>query len=163
LRLISLERGHDPREFALMSFGGAGGLHVCALAAELGVPSIVIPAHCGVFSALGMLYATPLRQRVRTINKPIIELTDAQIDALFDALVSPGRDELAADGAADADVVEARAVDLRYRGQSFTLSEAWSTRDAVTAAFNAQHRSRYGHALNVPVELVNIRCELTAP
>jgi N-methylhydantoinase A len=163
LRLISLERGHDPREFALMSFGGAGGLHVCALAAELDIPNIVIPSHCGVFSALGMLYATPTRQRVRTINKPIAQLADAQIDALFDALAAPGRDELVADGAPRADIVEVRSVDLRYRGQSFTLSESWSAGDAVVAAFNAQHRARYGHALNVPVELVNLRCELSAP
>jgi N-methylhydantoinase A len=163
LRLISLERGHDPREFTLMSFGGAGGLHVCALASELGVPRIAIPAHCGVFSALGMLFAAPTRQRVRTINKPIGALANADVDALFDALAGPGIDELVADGAERSDVVETRSVELRYRGQSFTLSETWSTCDAVVAAFNAQHRSRYGHALNVSVELVNVRCELTAP
>jgi len=163
LRLISLERGHDPRQFALMSFGGAGGLHVCALASELQIPTIVVPAHCGVFSALGMLYAAPSRQRVRTVNTPIDGSRDVEIDALFAALAAPGVDELVADGVDRAAIVEVRSVDVRYRGQSFTLSEHWSSRAEVVAAFNAQHRTRYGHSLNVPIELVNLRCELSAP
>ena len=163
LRLISLERGHDPREFALMSFGGAGGLHVCALAGALDIRTIVVPAYCGVFSALGMLCAAPSRQRVRTVDKPIDALTDAAVDALFDALSAPAIDELVADGTDRRHIVTVRSVDLRYRGQSFTLSERWSSRAGVVAAFNAQHRSRYGHSLNVPVELVNVRCELAAP
>jgi N-methylhydantoinase A len=162
LRLISLERGHDPREYALMSFGGAGGLHVCALARELDVPVVIVPAHCGVFSALGMLYATPSRQRVRTVNKAIDDLTDAGVDALFAELSGPAADELVADGAERCDVIEVRTVDLRYRGQSFTLSERWSSCAEAIAAFNVQHRTRYGHSLNVPVELVNVRCELSA-
>ncbi|HET6473799.1 MAG TPA: hydantoinase/oxoprolinase family protein [Pseudomonadales bacterium] len=163
LRLISLERGHDPRNFALMSFGGAGGLHVCALATELDIREIVVPAHCGVFSALGMLCAAPMRQRVRTINRTIDALSDADLDASFAALSAPARNELIDDGADARDIVEIRSVDLRYRGQSFALSERWTSRAAVVASFHSQHRARYGHALNVPVEIVNVRCELTAP
>src|SRR5262249_24875323 len=99
-----------------------------------------------------MLYAPSARQRVRTINKPIAQLNDADVAALFDSLESPGIAELIADGAARTGIVVARSVDQRYRGQSFTLSESWSSCAGVVEAFNAQHRSRYGHALNVAVE-----------
>ncbi len=71
LRLISLERGHDPRLCTLVSFGGAGGLHVCALADALEIPAIIVPAHCGVFSALGMLVADATRQLIKTLNRPL--------------------------------------------------------------------------------------------
>jgi len=163
LRLISLERGHDPREHALVSFGGAGGLHVCALAAALGIRDIVVPAHCGVFSALGMLCANPMRQLVRTVNRPLDEIDDAQIEGLFDTLVAPGRAQLIADGARANDIVEVRSLDLRYRGQSYTLSVAWTTQRDALQAYHARHDARYGHAMDLPVELVNVRCELTAP
>ena len=71
LRLISLERGHDPRTCTLVSFGGAGGLHVCALADALETPTIIVPAYCGVFSALGMLLADPTRLLIKTIHRPL--------------------------------------------------------------------------------------------
>jgi N-methylhydantoinase A len=163
LRLISLERGHDPRMCSLVSFGGAGGLHVCALAQALEIPTIVVPAYCGVFSALGMLVADAQRQLIKTINRPIESLTPSEISAHFDALSKPGHRELIDDGAAAANIIERRSVDLRYRGQSFTLTVPWSTPDEATRAFNAMHEARYGHALDLHVELVNVRCELSAP
>ncbi len=90
LRLISLERGHDPRTCTLVAFGGAGGLHVCALALALEIPSIVVPMHCGVFSAFGMLVADASRQLTKTVNGMLDELGASEIDALFDAISRRG-------------------------------------------------------------------------
>jgi N-methylhydantoinase A len=163
LRLISLERGHDPRLCRLVSFGGAGGLHVCALAEALEIPAIIVPAYCGVFSALGMLVADASRQLIKTINRPLESLLEDEISAQFDALSRSGRHQLIDDGAPADDINEARSADLRYRGQSFTLTVAWNTPDEAARTFNAMHETRYGHALDLPVELVNIRSELTAP
>ncbi len=163
LRLISLERGHDPRTCSLVSFGGAGGLHACALADSLEIPQIIVPAHCGVFSAFGMLVADATRQLIRTIGAPMRSLTADEVDAYFDALSGPGRLELIADGADGACIREARSLDLRYQGQSFTLTVPWSSPRDVIGEFNALHEARYGHALDLPLELVNVRCELIAP
>jgi N-methylhydantoinase A len=163
LRVISLERGHDPRQFTLVSFGGAGGLHVCALAQELQIPRIVVPERGGVFSALGMLVADRSRQLIKTINVPLDDLPAHVIARLFDVLAEPGRRELHEEGAADTDIVERRLADLRYRGQSFTLTVPWTNSSESAGAFHERHASRYGHAFGLPVELVNIRCELRAP
>ncbi len=163
LRVISLERGHDPRRFALACFGGAGGLHVCALAAALEIPQIIVPALGGVFSALGMLVAGASRALIKTISRGIDELTGAQIAAQFDALADVGRQELMTDGAAASDIAQRRSADLRYRGQSFTLTVDWTTPGAAIRAFNEMHETRYGHSLGLAIELVNIRCDMSCP
>jgi N-methylhydantoinase A len=163
LRVISLERGHDPRQFTLVSFGGAGGLHVCALSHALQIPRIVVPQRGGVFSALGMLVADRSRQLIKTINADLDDLPPHELARLFDALARPGRRELQHEGAAEADIVERRFADLRYRGQSFTLTVPWTSSSESARAFHERHASRYGHAFTLPVELVNIRCELSVP
>jgi N-methylhydantoinase A len=160
LRLISLERGHDPRRFTLVCFGGAGGLHVCALAGALEIPRILIPAYAGVFSALGMVVADPGRQLSRTLNLPFDEGHEAAISAGLAALAADGRAELVAEHHAVDQIAVAESVDLRYRGQSYTLTLPWQNRTATLAAFHAEHEARYGHALDLPVELVNVRMEL---
>jgi N-methylhydantoinase A len=160
LRLISLERGHDPRRFTLVCFGGAGGLHVCALAAALEIPRIVIPAHAGVFSALGMVVADPGRQLSRTLNLPFDAEHEAAISAGLATLAADGRTELGAEHHAVDQIVATASVDLRYRGQSYTLTLPWQNRTATLAAFHAEHEARYGHAFDLPVELVNVRTEL---
>jgi N-methylhydantoinase A len=162
LRLISLERGHDPRTCSLVSFGGAGGLHACALARALEIPRIVIPMHCGVFSAFGMLVADASRQLTKTVNGLFAELSTSDIQSLFDALSARGVSELVDDGAAPQTIEERRFLDLRYRGQSFTLTVDWTTPDAAARAFHEMHHARYGHALDLPIELVNIRSEVSA-
>jgi len=163
LSVISLERGHDPRQFTLVSFGGAGGLHVCALAHALQIPRIVVPERGGVFSALGMLVADRSRQLVKTINGNLDDLPARDIARLFAALAEPGRRELQNEGAAESDIVEQRFADLRYRGQSFALTVPWTGPSESTLTFHSRHASRYGHAFALPVELVNIRCELRVP
>jgi N-methylhydantoinase A len=163
LRVISLERGHDPRRFALVCFGGAGGLHVCALADALEIAQVIVPAHCGVFSALGMLVADASRVLIKTVNRSIDALTLEEITAHFDALSISGRRDLIDDGAEVAHIVERRSTDLRYRGQSFALTVGWTTPQQAVLSFNEMHEARYGHALELPVELVNVRCDLTVP
>ena len=162
LRLISLERGHDPRACTLVAFGGAGGLHVCALARALEIPRIVVPMHCGVFSAFGMLVADASRQLTKTVNGMLDELGASEIDALFDAVSRRGIAELLDDGASAQAIEQHRFLDLRYRGQSFTLTVDWTTPVAASRAFHELHRARYGHALDLSIELVNIRCDVSA-
>jgi N-methylhydantoinase A len=159
LRAISLERGFDPRAFSLACFGGAGGLHVCALADVLGVPRVVIPAYCGVFSALGMLVAAPSRQLVQTVSISLSE-PDTAIMERFAALERPAILELGEEGHAAAAIAVSRSVDLRYRGQSFYLNVPWVDPITTAGAFHRQHEARYGHAFSLPIELVNLRSEL---
>ncbi len=163
LRVISVERGHDPRQFSLLCYGGAGGLHVCALAAELGIPRIVVPTHAGVFSALGMLIARPSRLLLRTVNLPLEPGNRAGIEAALAELEVAASAELTEEGHDPSRLVIDRHLDLRYRGQSFTLSVAWAGITETATAFDALHEARYGHALGVPVEVVNVRVAASLP
>jgi len=157
LRVISVERGHDPAEFELMCFGGAGGLHVCSLADRLGTRRALVPPHAGVLSALGMLVAPPGRELSAACPRPVSELDDNTVEAEFRPLIRRGREELTAEGQ-DPDSLTVRlAVDLRYRGQGFTLALPWSGVAGVAEAFHRAHERRFGHRLAVSVELVNVR------
>jgi len=98
LRVISVQRGVDPRAMTLVSFGGAGGLHVCALAEALGMRRALAPIHAGVLSALGMLVAPPGRQLSRTVNGLLAQMPEEAIEAAFDELAATGLDALAAEG-----------------------------------------------------------------
>lgn len=161
LRVISVQRGIDPREFTLMSFGGAGGLHVCALAEILELREALVPIHAGVLSALGMLTAPRGRQLSRTLLGDLATLGTTEIDAAFAELEQEGRAALAAEQARD--IHCARSADLRYRGQAYTLTVAWDGRGSTIERFHAQHAQRYGHRLGQAVELVNLRVAATAP
>ena len=129
LRVISVERGHDPREFALIAFGGAGPLHACALAEELEIGTVLVPAAAGVLSALGLVASDERRDTVRSYVRPLAEAG-----------------ELPAEGEAD----------LRYTGQSFELTVPLGA--DVAAAFQRAHEDRYGYSdRERPVELVAVR------
>ena len=129
LRVISVERGHDPREFALVAFGGAGPLHACALAEELEIGTVLVPAAAGVLSALGLVASDERRDTVRSYVRPLAEAG-----------------ELPAEGEAD----------LRYTGQSFELTVPLGA--DVAAAFHRAHEDRYGYSdRERPVELVAVR------
>ncbi|HSG88374.1 MAG TPA: hydantoinase/oxoprolinase family protein [Pseudomonadales bacterium] len=165
LRVMSVERGVDPRDQALCCFGGAGGLHLCAIAELLGVERALVPVHGGVLSALGMLVARPERQLSRTLTRPLADIDRDEIGAMLGALEAAGRDELAAEGQ-DRDAIDTdRAVELRYRGQAFALSLPYADDDAELLAerFGAAHAERYGHRLATEVELVNLRVRVRAP
>jgi len=163
LRTISVQRGIDPRGFVLTSFGGAGGLHVCELAEALGLDDALVPVHGGVLSALGMLAARPGRQLSHTWLGLLSERSDAEINAAFARLADDGRVALRAEGVVDADMQLTPSLDLRYRGQSYTLNLPWRDVAQTQAAFHQLHRERYGHDLTLPVELVNLRLAVRGP
>jgi N-methylhydantoinase A len=135
LRLVSVERGHDPRDFALVAFGGAGPLHACELAEELGIRKVLVPAAAGVLSALGLVASEERRDRVRSYVIPFEE-----------AGLLPERG----------------SVDLRYRGQSFELTVPLEG-DPVES-FHRAHEERYGYAdRGRPIELVAVRSAEVTP
>ncbi len=162
LRVISVQRGIDPGDFTLTAFGGAGGLHVCALADALGMRRAMVPAAAGVLSALGMLVAPRGRHLSRTLRGLLEAQGDAGLAAAFERLAERGRAELAEEGVEPGAVECRNSLDLRYRGQSFTLNIPWDTVDGATQAFHEAHRRRFGHRLDVPVEVVNLRVALSA-
>ncbi|HKH31093.1 MAG TPA: hydantoinase/oxoprolinase family protein [Gaiellaceae bacterium] len=129
LRVVSVERGRDPRDCPLVAFGGAGPLHACALAEELGMETVLVPGGAGVLSAFGLAVADERRDSVRTVLAPLEEAG-----------------ELPSEGEAD----------LRYRGQSFELTVPLG--DALAERFHAAHEERYGYAdPSRPIELVAVR------
>ncbi|MDH3900739.1 MAG: hydantoinase/oxoprolinase family protein [Gammaproteobacteria bacterium] len=160
LRVISVQRGVDPRAHVLVSFGGAGGLHVCALAEALGMTHALVPVHAGVLSALGMLAAPRARQLSHTLTGELAGFDAGMLDRELQALAATGRAELIAEGIREQDIDTAYSLDLRYHGQSYTLMLPWQGIEKTAQAFHAEHEQRYGHYLPTPVELVNIRCNL---
>jgi len=163
LRAISIKRGADPREHALVSFGGAGGLHVCALAELLDMRAAVVPVHGGVLSALGMLAARPGRQLSRTRIGLLHDLPGEEVAAIFNDLYARGIEALRGEGFAEADCDALASVDLRYAGQSYTLNLPWRGLPDTLEEFHLLHLERYGHRLELPVELVNLRQWVRGP
>jgi N-methylhydantoinase A/oxoprolinase/acetone carboxylase beta subunit len=132
IRVVSVERGHDPREFALLSFGGAGAQHACELAERLEIPAVIVPRHAGVLSALGMLAADCVRDYSQSVlTKPA--------GPVFADLETRAAEELAGQGFTE--VVLERHIDLRYRGQSYEITVPWEKR----ATFHELHRRLYGY------------------
>ena len=154
LRVISVEKGHDPTEFVLLSFGGAGGLHVCDLAEMLSMQRALVPRNSGVLSAQGMLQAQPQRELVKALPQG----ADAQtVDRLAAGLLAQGASALEQEGVAPGQVRSQVTLELCYRGQSFTLPVPWDgDMAAAVALFHALHEKRYGHALGLPVQAINV-------
>ncbi len=160
LRVMSVQRGKDPRDYTLVSFGGAGGLHVCALADSLQMRRALVPANAGVLSALGMLAAEPSRERSLTIKLLLKDCNMLDIEAQFRQLHEIAQQELR-EIAGNRELHAQYSVDLRYRGQSYTLNLLWDSPDELEYAFHELHESQYGHRMNIDVELVNLRLRLT--
>ncbi len=164
LRVISVQRGVDPRDHTLVSFGGAGGLHVCALAGMLGIGEALAPIHGGVLSALGMTAAVPGRRLSLTHIVALASLSDPRLEGLLEELARQGREALAGEGMAREEIVADFSLDLRYRGQSYTLNIPWKGVDETVRRFHLAHQTRYGHTLETgAVELVNLNARVTAP
>lgn len=161
LRVISVERGHDPADFVLMSFGGAGGLHVCSLAERLGMRRALVPPHAGVLSALGMLVAPPGRELSAAWPALIDGADSSRLSATFRGLERQGRAELAAEGHEPEALEARRFADLRYKGQSFTITLPWTGAEEAREGFHEAHERQFGHRLVVSVELVNLRVSVT--
>jgi N-methylhydantoinase A len=167
LRLISVNRGYDPNEFELISFGGAGGLHVCDLAEAMQMNRAIVPIHGGVLSALGMVVAKKGRQFSKTISTKLMGTewakgNIASIDEEFAQLAKLAREQLSMEGISVSNLSLHLSADLRYIGQSYTLNVEWKTIGSAIAAFHALHAKRYGYALNLDTELVNIRVHAQA-
>jgi N-methylhydantoinase A len=165
MRLVSVQRGYDPRDFVLVAFGGAGPLHANALARELGIPTVLVPPSPGIASAVGML-ATDIRHEfVATRRLRLDGLAPATLEALFADFVAEGEARLERDGVPLDDRRMLRSADLRYHGQSFELAVTvppGSLSDAdvqrLRDEFHAMHERAYGYAApDDPVELVNVR------
>ncbi len=160
LRVISVQRGLDPADYTLVSFGGAGGLHVCALAEALGMSRALVPIHAGVLSALGMLVARPSRERSQTWQVLAAECDESELEARLRQMAEAAAAELREEGVSMQRV--SHRVDLRYAGQSTTLTLPWQGLARTVEAFHEAHRRQYGHRLEMPVELVNLRVGVEA-
>jgi N-methylhydantoinase A len=161
LRVVSVERGHDPRQFTLVAFGGAGPLHGCSLADLLQVPRVMIPTAPGVLCADGLLAADLKAEFSRTLPKAgPVEM--GQASAIFAELGERADDWLAAENVAPSDRAQSRMALMRYRGQGSEIAVDWGdTRRAeeAEAAFAAAHETLYGFRLGAPIELVTLRVE----
>ena len=155
IRVISVERGHDPREFTLVSFGGAGPLHACALARALRIPRVLVPQMPGALSALGILMSDAVKDYSRTV---MLGPDAALLERYFRELQQRGEKEMRAEGLK---AVAMRYADVRYAGQGFELSVPFG-RDFVKR-FHQAHRRRYGYADEQRrVEVVNVRVRMVA-
>ena len=158
IRLISVQRGHDLRDFTLIAYGGAGPLHAGRLAQELGMPRVVIPAHAGVFSALGCVVTEIAYDRVQTYRRELTRLSSADLDARFVPLVAAVRQPLVVDGHRPEAIVVSRSLDLRYAGQNYELELPWrGDVDGLRSDFEGVHRRLYAYATGEAVECVNLR------
>ena len=158
LRLVSLDRGHDPRDFALFAFGGAGPLHATALAAELGIPKVLVPARPGITNALGCLAADVRHDYVNTVNTPVGDLDMDRVTAILGAQIAEGEATIEREGVAVTGIAVLHFADMQFLGQSHILTipvaDTDVRREHLQAGFEAAYWSRFG------VELPEIRAVL---
>jgi N-methylhydantoinase A len=159
LRRVSVERGHDPRRFCLVAFGGGGPLHACDLAVETGIPTVLIPRYPGALSALGMLLTEIRKEYSRTVMLPAAGSL-AGLETVFSELEARAREELTQEGVRPEEILLERTVDARYQGQSYELPISAGDLDpaSLAADFHRAHRERYGYASpEAAVEIVTAR------
>ena len=165
LRIVSVERGHDPREFSLIAFGGAGPVHAVALAEELGIPEVIIPPAPGAFSALGLVATELKRDYARTLYTDLGSVTAERVGDTFAAMEAAGLAMLEAAGVPSERRALVRSADVRYRRQAYELTIAVAdgaidraALDDLAQSFHARHEQTYGHANRAePVQLVTLR------
>jgi N-methylhydantoinase A len=160
IRIISIERGHDPREFTLVAFGGGGPLHACSLAKSLRIPTVLVPAMPGALSAMGILLADVVRDYSRTVMVAETEL--ANLTHRFLEIEELDFAEFSAEGLKG---VAQRTVDLRYRRQGYELNVPFDAANPKSAieSFHQMHLRRYGFSdVHRAVEIVNVRVRMTA-
>ncbi|MBN4075124.1 MAG: hydantoinase [SAR86 cluster bacterium] len=162
LRAISVEKGYDPKQFRLCCFGGAGGLHICALAEALGMDQALIPRHAGVLSALGMLLAPVKRNFSCSYQYLLTDAGENAITQAFATMETQALKELSLEQINSNNVLTEYSVDMRYSGQSSSLNLSWKGLKAAASTFHDLHKSRYGHQLQAEPELVNLRLSVQA-
>ena len=161
IRLVSLSRGHDPRDFALFAFGGAGPLHATALARELSIPTVLVPARPGITNALGCVVADLRHDYVRTVNKPLSVLQDSSVAAIYAEQGQEGRATIENEGVPVRELRYVYSADMQFAGQSHILSVAVERPDigveGLHKAFAAAYWRRFGIELaEIPPVLVNL-------
>ncbi|WP_231871823.1 MULTISPECIES: hydantoinase/oxoprolinase family protein [unclassified Oleiphilus] len=152
LHNISVKQGHAPKDFVLCCFGGAGGMHVCSLADQLNMTSAIIPRNAGVLSAFGMLTAPLMRTSTRSHIKPFGDISHSDLETMFERMQQEIRlesPELVSTGYIK------KHLDLRYLGQSYTIEVGYNANSAEL--FEKAHEQRFGHRLDKPLELVNLK------
>ena len=165
LRIVSIERGLDPRDFSLVAFGGAGPLHAVALASELAIPEVIIPPAPGAFSALGLVASDVKRDYSRTLYADLGAIDPAQVDDVVSEMESDGAAMLARAGLSPEACTMQRSADLRYPRQAYELTVPFeggevtrASLDRLMATFHQRHEQTYGHANpSEPVQMVNLR------
>jgi N-methylhydantoinase A len=165
LRIVSVERGHDPQEFSLIAFGGAGPVHAAALAEELQIPEVIIPPAPGAFSALGLVASDLRRDYSRTLYANLADVDPARVEAAIAAMEADAVAMLDAANVPQERRAIIRQADLRYRRQAYELTVPLIggrinrlVTEALAEAFHAKHAQTYGHANRAePVQLVNLR------
>jgi len=171
VRTVSVERGCDPRDTAMIAFGGAGPLHAVAIAREIFIPRVIIPRYPGNFSALGMLLAPWRQDFVRTFVGDLAHIDETAAQAAFDELRDAGNDRIALEGFSAGDTDLQFAADLRYRGQEHTIPVSLGGvadligggSDSLRQTFDRLHDRRYGHAApDESIQIVNLRLILRA-
>ena len=166
IRTISLERGYDPRLFTLVPFGGAGPMHCCELAQELGIPRILVPTSPGILSALGVAIANVVKDYSRTVMLRGSDVDRDRLEDEFHGMESLARDELRREGLPAEEMKAHRYVDARYVGQSYELTIDYPPARAdlvrsISRSFYQVHLQRFGYADRAePVEVVNLRLKL---
>jgi N-methylhydantoinase A len=169
IRLVSVERGHDPKQFAYMPFGGGGALHVCALMREVGIASGLVPRYPGVTSALGCVIADMRHDFVQTLNAPLASLDLAMLHGHLKRRWAEGEKLLAASGVKFEQVDRGLELDMLYQGQTHALAvpvaaakPADVTREALASAFEASYRAAFGRLLaGIPIRVLNLRVVVT--
>jgi N-methylhydantoinase A len=162
VRKVTIERGHDPRDFAMVAFGGAGPLHAVDVAREIGMRRVIIPPMPGHFSAFGMLFADFREDLVETLASPLATVDLAELDSRFAALEENGRQQLQKLGLKITSLHCHRYAEMRYQRQEYTvkvrLPDKVSSREEIYELFEEAYRTRYGHATrHIPVDLVMLR------
>ena len=160
IRVISLERGHDPRDFTLVCFGGAGAMHAADLATNLGIPRVLVPQAAGILSALGMLLADFIRDYSQTLLVPSSELDATELENAFHQLEQRAENEYTDEGFSNDQIKLERSVDMRYVGQGYELDVPMCPELETT--FHELHHRRYGYSdPERPTEIVNVRLRAT--
>jgi N-methylhydantoinase A/oxoprolinase/acetone carboxylase beta subunit len=160
IRVVSVQRGFDPRDFALLAFGGAGGMHACDIAETLEISTVIVPRYAGVLSALGMLLADVTKDYSATILRRTDDITDALMSELFEPLVRRAGEDLAREGFGEAESVIARSVDVRYVGQAYEITVPFGAE--YREEFDRRHARLYGYSNpRRPTEVVNLRLTAT--
>jgi N-methylhydantoinase A len=161
IRVISLERGHDPADFTLVCFGGAGGMHAADLARNLGIPRVLVPRSAGILSALGMLLADYVRDYSRTLLVPTHEIRADTLKSAFGNLEESAVADFVAEEGDETGLTLERTLDVRYRGQGFEIAVPFGA--AFVDAFHEAHAHRYGYSdSSRDTEVVNVRVRAVA-